>query len=251
MILELDCGNTRIKWRVLREEGRPPALQGCAESEADLLQQLRQVGEPTLTWCRIVSVRSDEETRELLAALTACFSVRVLQARPSVSCAGVRNGYRDFARLGLDRWLAMLGAYHLAGKACLVIDLGTAVTADLISAAGEHLGGYIAPGLPLMRAQLCTHTRRIRYEEAERVCAASELRPGQSTAEAVERGCALMVQGFARMQLAQAQEMLGGDFDTFLTGGDAALMADMLPGARVVADLVFIGLALACPITRD
>ena len=68
------------------------------------LQQLRQVGEPTLTWCRIVSVRSDEETRELLAALTACFSVRVLQARPSVSCAGVRNGYRDFARLGLDRW---------------------------------------------------------------------------------------------------------------------------------------------------
>ena len=52
------------------------------------------------------------------------------------------------------------------------------------------------------------------------------------------------------MQGAQARELLGNDFMVFLTGGDAALVADVLPEARAVADLVFIGLGLACPIKR-
>ena len=45
-----------------------------------------------------------------------------------------------------------------------------------------------------------------------------------------------------------AGEVLGDDFDVFLTGGDAMLVMDVLPQARVVPDLVFIGLAIACPI---
>lgn len=79
--------------------------------------------------------------------------------------AGVRNGYADYQRLGMDRWLAIIGAYQLARGACLVLDLGTAITADYVNAAGEHLGGYICPGLPLMRGLLRTHTQRIRYED--------------------------------------------------------------------------------------
>src|SRR3546814_4187176 len=79
--------------------------------------------------------------------------------------AGVRNGYDDYGRLGLDRWLALLGGFHLASGACLVLDFGTAVTADFVAADGEHLGGFICPGMPLMRNQLRTHTRRIRYDD--------------------------------------------------------------------------------------
>lgn len=250
MILELDCGNTLIKWRVVPVEGGEPAHAGCAATPEELMAQLGGLAGLRLQWCRIVSVRSDDETRELLETLTAGRELRVLQASAAARCAGVSNGYDDYRRLGLDRWLAILGGHHLAGRACLVLDLGTAVTADFVSADGRHLGGYICPGLPLMRAQLRTHTRRIRYGDAEAALAAHELLPGRSTAEAVERGCLLMLRGFVREQCDEAGQLLGADFEVFLTGGDAALVADVWPRASYRADLVFVGLALACPIER-
>ena len=70
----------------------------------------------------------------------------VVCATPAREMSGVRNGYEEFERLGLDRWLAMLGGFHLASGACLVLDFGTAVTADFIAADGEHLGWFHLPG---------------------------------------------------------------------------------------------------------
>ena len=114
-----------------------------------------------LKFCRLVSVRTDEETAALVSLLTGAFGVSVACAAPAREMSGVRNGYEEFERLGLDRWLAMLGGFHLAAGACLVLDFGTAVTADFIAADGQHLGGFICPGMPLMRNQLRTHTRKI------------------------------------------------------------------------------------------
>lgn len=250
MILELDCGNTLIKWRILPGEGQEPQHVGCAGSDVDLMGQLEGLSGLHLRWCRIVSVRSDEETSRLLELLMMRHPVHVQQARATPFCAGVLNGYEDYRRLGLDRWLAILGGYRLAGKACVVIDLGTAITADFVSAGGEHLGGYICPGLPLMRAQLRTHTRRIRYDDAEADLAVADLAPGRTSAQAVERGCLQMLRGFVGLQCAQAADHLGSDFEVFLTGGDASLVGNVWPEARNVADLVFVGLALACPIER-
>jgi type III pantothenate kinase len=160
----------------------------------------------------------------------------------------VRNGYEQYQRLGLDRWLAVVGAHQLSRKAALVIDLGTAVTSDFVAADGGHLGGFICPGVPLMRTQLRTHTRRTRYGGDEAVGVLEKLLPGRATAEAVERGCLLMLRGFVSGQVAMAGDLLGSDFEVFLTGGDAPLVMDVVPGSRIVPDLVFIGLAIACPI---
>lgn len=250
MILELDCGNTLIKWRVLSGEGALPEYVGCAGTASELVAELDAHADLPLSWCRIVSVRSDDETNELLAAVSRGRDLKICRATAAARCAGVHNGYHEHERLGLDRWLAILAAHSLAGKACLVIDLGTAVTADFVHADGRHLGGFICPGLPLMRAQLRTHTRRIRYGDEEAQRAADALLPGRSTAEAVERGCRLMLRGFVREQCLAAEELLGADFEVFLTGGDAALVAGVWPQARRRGDLVFIGLALSCPIER-
>src|SRR5690606_34738071 len=109
--------------------------------------------------------------------------------------------------------------------------LGTAVTYDFVDSEGQHLGGFICPGLPLMRSQLRTHTRRIRYDDAAAQQAHSSFLPGRSTAEAVERGCALMIRGFAATQVEIAQQNWGGDFLLFITGGDAELVKDVMAGA--------------------
>jgi type III pantothenate kinase len=57
-----------------------------------------------------------------------------------------------------------------------------------------------------------------------------------------------MLRSFVGAQVTMATELLGSGFDIFLTGGDAPLVMDVIPGAHVVPDLVFIGLAIACPI---
>ncbi|MCD5994609.1 pantothenate kinase [Pseudomonas sp. CDFA 602] len=249
MILELDCGNSFIKWRVTGRGTATVIAGGVVDSDEALLRCLREYLGLMLSHCRLVSVRSTEETDRLMAALSDAFSIVPVCAASASSLAGVKNGYEEFERLGLDRWLALVGAYHGAGQACLVIDLGTAVTSDFVSGDGEHLGGFICPGMPLMRSQLRTHTRRIRYDDATGQRALVSFIPGRSTAEAVERGCSLMLRGFVLTQVEIARGYWGEDFTVFVTGGDAGLVVDVLPDVRIVPDLVFVGLALACPLT--
>lgn len=247
MILELDCGNSFIKWRVL---GAQAAVVGggVVGTSDELLAALDSLPGLALRAARMVSVRSDEETSSLSYLLQTRFGISPLCARPAEEIAGVRNGYDDYQRLGLDRWLAVLAAYRLSQKACLVLDLGTAVTSDFVATDGEHLGGFICPGVPLMRNQLRTHTRRIRYDDDAAEKALHALVPGRSTVEAVERGCSLMLRGFVQTQLEIAREYWGDSFEVFLTGGDSGSVAQMLPAARVMPDLIFVGLAIACPL---
>jgi type III pantothenate kinase len=248
MILELDCGNSFIKWRVLESADRLVFGGGVVDSDLALLADLKLLKGLTLKYCRLVSVRTPEETGVLVSLLKESFGVSVVCASPAREMSGVRNGYEEFEKLGLDRWLALLGAFHLAGGACLVLDFGTAVTADFVAADGEHLGGFICPGMPLMRNQLRTHTRKIRYGDIAAERALESLDPGRTTVEAVERGCLLMLRGFVLTQLELAREHWGGDFEVFLTGGDAALVSGIVPEAKVIPDLVFVGLAMACPL---
>ena len=249
MILELDCGNSFIKWRVLDSHMAGVSSEGIVGSDLALIESLVAIPELSLTRCRLVSVRASQETGQLVEALQGAFGVVVSCAAPAREMAGVRNGYEEYERLGLDRWLAMLGGFKLAAGACLVLDFGTAATADFIAADGEHLGGFICPGMPLMRSQLRTHTRKIRYDDVAAEQAVERLSPGRTTVEAVERGCTLMLRGFVLTQLELAQSYWGDNFTVFLTGGDADLVSDAVPQARLVPDLVFVGLAMACPLS--
>ncbi len=245
MLLELDCGNTLIKWRLLDHEGR--VRDGDMAPDLVELQRLLGGQEREIRGCRLVSVRSPEETQTVVDQLTSWLKLHPEVARPARELAGVSNGYDDHARLGMDRWLALVAGYDLCRKACVVIDLGTAVTVDYVNAQGQHLGGYIAPGSKLLRSGLLRHTRLIRYDAGVPGRPDSAV-PGRNTAEAVEYGCDLMLAGFVREQLRIGNEVMGGGMVVILTGGDAERVAEMLPvGCHVIGDLVFRGLALACP----
>ena len=246
MILELDCGNSLIKWRVLDSCSGVVAAQGASSCAAGLLGELGGLVHLRILRARLVSVRSDQETTEICARISDALSVHVQSAAPARELGGVINGYLEYERLGMDRWLAMVGAFQLRRNAMLVVDLGTAVTADLVDENGLHLGGYICPGLSLLRSQLHTHTQRIRYSMEEALSSCDALEPGRTTGEAVERGCLLMLRSFVSSQIAHASGRFGTDVSVYATGGDAALIEDIDLVQRV-PDLVFRGLAIACP----
>ena len=247
MILELDCGNSYVKWRLVTA-GEPVDIvsRGVAATTAALLSEILALSSP-ITKCRLVSVRSDDETHVLVTTLREELGVDVLCATPAAALGEVTNGYDDFRRLGLDRWLAVVGAYHLCRAPCIVIDLGTAVTIDLVAEGGRHLGGYITPGMALLTEQLRTHTRRILYDAKEARVALSDASPGRSTSEAVERGCLKMLCRYIEAQIADAAQYLGEGAEIYVTGGDASLFAEKHQ-VQSVPDLVFHGLAIACPI---
>ena len=246
MILEVDCGNSSVKWRVISGSEGLLVAQGMALQLVDLIRELADQNVQSISRCRLVSVRGDAETEEMVTLISAAFKVDVAKACAAAKTAGVANGYYDPQRLGLDRWLAVIAAYEMCQGACLVIALGTAITVDLVDHDGVHLGGYIVPGTALLRGQLLAHTRRIHYSPAEIEAALAANTPGKSTAEGVERGCLMMVRSYVASQIAFAGDQLGEDFTVLVTGGDAALVAD-LPGVKCVSDLVFRGLAIACP----
>lgn len=160
--LLLDIGNTRLKWGVLDERGIGKTGQIAQE-------KIRSEGLGALT------SRLPREVDAVMASNVAgaSFATRlsgvlgihcgcdVHFARTGKSACGVTNSYRQPRRMGVDRWVAMIGAWSEFAGACLVIDAGTAVTIDALDDGGKHLGGQILPGLNLMAAALASNTSDI------------------------------------------------------------------------------------------
>lgn len=241
MILEFDLGNTAAKWRL---------LQGADVVDRGRVGELAALAVPSsahIGAVRVASVTDEAREQELSQWCRDTLGLDARFARSTAVCAGVTNAYSEPERLGVDRWLAVLAAYHRCPQGALVVDAGTALTVDLVSARGQHMGGYILPGLHLMQNSLRQDTARVYYTESN----LPELQPGHSTAEAVVNGAALAATAVAGAALTQARELLGRNGAALLTGGDAELLMRLL-GEKAAdfaysPDLVMDGLALACP----
>jgi type III pantothenate kinase len=138
---------------------------------------------------------------------------------------GVKSGmpilYDDPREVGPDRIANAIGVFHLYGGPSLVVDMGTATTFEAISAAGEYLGGAIAPGVSISLEALFKQAaalRRVELVEPRNVI-------GRSTAESIQSGVlygfAAQVDGLSR----RIKGELGADATVIATGGLAELIA--------------------------
>lgn len=149
-------------------------------------------------------------------------------------------------RVGIDRVAAAAAARFVkpADRAAVVVDCGTAITVDMVSTAGAFLGGAILPGPLLMARALADGTSRLPAVTALGGGQVPTL-PGRSTEEAIAAGIGLGIRGAVARLVAEARAALGEPAVTILTGGAAGAVADALPDALVVPDLVLAGIALA------
>ena len=246
MILELDLGNTRGKWRLL---GAGEVVARGTLVVADI-----HSGHLPEQWMRLqprrvraANVAGREAAAGLEQALRAELGLPVEFARVEPCCAGVTCAYREIERLGVDRWLAVLAAHDRDAGPALVVDCGSAVTLDLLDTGGLHLGGYILPGLELMRRALYRDTAAVQVPPG--FAAGMSLAPGDSTEQAVSRGLPLMVLGAMERALQYLRRERGATRPRlWLTGGDADLISSLCEWPHeLVPELVLDGLALSNP----
>jgi len=151
---------------------------------------------------------------------------------------GLVNAYRDVRRMGADRWHAMVAGWHGLNDSFAVVDAGSAVTVDYVSVEGLHLGGYILPGLQMMRRSLQADAARVIFEEGE----SFETAPGHNTSECVHHGLNWLGLG-AVEQVRKDLDALGLK-NLIVTGGDAERWLLLGLEAEHRPALVFEGLAL-------
>ena len=245
MILELDAGNARIKWRIITPgDDRKVITAGAAPGLDGLYAQLASQSMGEVQRLRVSSVRGSEFAAQLTASARNDWQLEAEFAATGRNAAGVTNSYADVGAMGVDRWLAMLAAFDRARSACCVLDCGSATTFDWIDTGGVHRGGYIVPGLDLMRQSLAGKTRALDIPLRDW----GDPVPGNSTAEAITGGLLAMVCGFAGYCRQVVLEGGGQEATWFLTGGDAATVSRHLSWPHVLAgDLVLDGLSLALP----
>jgi type III pantothenate kinase len=187
----------------------------------------------------MVSVADQQASDAVAQWVYARWRLDVQRARSQAEQLGVTNRYRDSATLGADRWVALIGARGLfAGSSVCVVDCGTAVTADALTAAGEFAGGVIFPGLQLLRQSLSAGTAHIRSNEGdESSCLA------RTTGDAVAAGTLYGLAGAIERVCEEFERDLGEPMKLVITGGDAdRVAAHLRRPARRIPDLVLRGL---------
>lgn len=235
MILCLDAGNTRLKWGA-RDAAHWRAQGACAHADCTGLVAAVPEGVERILACNVAG----DAVAARIEALAATLGLPLAWFCSSAACCGVTSGYDNPARLGADRWAALIGAHALHDGPALVVMAGTATTIDVLDADGSFRGGLILPGIELMQTSLARNTAGLRaarggYRDTP-----------TNTDDAIASGALHATLGAIERMAAPLCRPASADFSVILSGGAADLLAPHLGlPLRRIDNLVLEGLARA------
>jgi type III pantothenate kinase len=161
----------------------------------------------------------------------------------SAAAGEVRNAYPQPQQLGVDRWLAIIGAHALERTAVCVVSVGTALTIDGVAADGRHLGGVIVPGPDLMVSSLLRNTSDI-AQRAQQGTTSNALF-ADNTLGAIQQGAEHALAALIERAVGVMRQSLQATPTVVMTGGASARVEKSLElPYRTVPDLVLRGLAV-------
>lgn len=235
MKLLIDAGNSRAKWEVADLNGTVAGSSGQLDDSA-LFDDIAPFAS-ALTGVAISIVASESAQSQLIARLSQLTSAPINIYHTESARGGLRCAYNNPASMGADRWHALYAAWSRCRAALVVVDAGSAITIDFVSAEGVHQGGYILPGRRMMLRGLSQDTARVHFGEDS----LKSWLPGKSTDECVQHG----MNWFWRALAGQlATDCASRKVEhIFLTGGDADDLVAAGLAAQQVPRLVLEGLA--------
>jgi type III pantothenate kinase len=152
--------------------------------------------------------------------------------------------------VGQDRLLCAIGAFNVLKQACIVIDMGTAITVDFVDGEGVFQGGAIMPGIAMMFDALhakTAHLPQLKYEKPE----PGDLSPGRQTDTAMQLGVNACVHGAIRWLSERYAEFYEGYPQIIATGGDMGVLEDDELIEAFVPDLQLHGIRAACAMLAE
>ncbi|MDH3394097.1 MAG: type III pantothenate kinase [Desulfobulbaceae bacterium] len=168
------------------------------------------------------------------------FSRRHLELDPSFIDDSLDSGMPILidnpAEAGADRIVNAIAAYEKHRSALIVVDFGTAITFDCISAQGEYLGGAIAPGMAISLDALSKQTAKLPRVD---ISTPPEKAIGTNTVTAIKSGILLGYGGMVEGLIARLKEEIGAAQTTVIaTGGMAALIAPHAPSIDAIEPML-------------
>jgi len=242
--LALDVGNTRLKWALYAAPvpGAGMVAHGAVFLEAidELAEgQWRDLPPPS---SMLGSIVAGEGIRRLTEEQLEIWDVEPRWVVSGASACGVTNGYDHPTRLGVDRWVALIGARHRGlaqgpARPALVVMVGTAVTVDALDASGRFLGGLILPGFGLMLRALEMGTAGLKAPTGEAVEFPT------NTSDALMSGGADAIAGAVERMHRKLLKRCGQEPALLMSGG-AAVKLQSISDLRfeTVETLIFDGL---------
>ena len=237
MLLAIDVGNTQTAfgvfadgvlaedWRIATEPERTADEIGAL---VDRLFELRGLHVEDVGAVCLAS------TVPVLVTEYSTFVERYLEAELLVVGPGIRTGIPlrvdDPREVGPDRIANAVGARERHGAPCIVVDFGTATNFDAVSAAGEYVGGVIAPGIETSMDAL--FARAARLVKVDFVAPPAAI--GRNTVHALQSGFVFGFAGQVDGIVARMREELGEQAPAIATGGLASLIA---PYSRLVREI--------------
>ena len=237
MNLLIDAGNSRVKWAL----DRPGVWKTAASPRTEFAQSLKDSIEAgsTIKSITISSTRNQTYNQQLTAVLSELFEVEPFFIESKRRDFGVINRYEPVSSLGVDRWASLIAARSLGTSPAIVIDCGTAVTVDALSAEGMFEGGVIFPGI-----SLATHS----LDQADNLSIASTVSPSVfslSTEQAMYSGVLYSIAAGIDGIVMQMRKSLGYSVNVYLCGGDANSLVDLLEHSVIrEPELVLMGLKI-------
>ncbi len=242
--LAIDVGNTRLKWAQYASPQPGAALLAHGAVFLETIDSLadtdwKGLAPPTSMLGCVVAGEGVKRRVEEQLELWDVEPRWVVSAREA---CGVTNGYDHPNRLGVDRWVAMIGARHRVlamgrPRPVLVVMVGTAVTVDAVDAAGHFLGGLILPGFGLMLRALEMGTAGLKAPTGEAVDFPT------NTSDALMSGGADALAGAVERMHRKLCRRTGEEPALVMSGGAAVKLAPIteLP-FETVDTLIFDGL---------
>ena len=219
-VLLLDIGNTRLKW-ALAQGSDIRFGAALVHAAPDFLAQLaRSLG--TLACIDAVWIADVRRSASGLGAalwVQNHFGTLPRYASTSATFEGIQNAYSDPQQLGVDRWLAMIGA-RKQGVAQLIVDAGSALTLDALAADGGHLGGMIFPGADMLRRALLRDTAQVQVLAELRYRPTPQTALGEDTRTCVEVAINSAAVALIDRATADLRQVLGAELELWITGGD-------------------------------